>query len=135
MQVMCEACAENGVERVASVLAPQSLNQGKTGVYTAACPSHFADWWVDSDWLYDASDLTIPLPHKQQSAFDKDEFHDFVISHGFGPPTATDYVIGKQLYEVGCTCGLCSGEYYRGDYVRVAAEIVRRTNRRRTSDE
>ena len=60
MQVMCEACAENGVERVASVLAPQSLNQGKTGVYTAVCPSHFADWWVDSDWLYDASDLTIP---------------------------------------------------------------------------
>jgi hypothetical protein len=58
--------------------------------------------------------------------FDRDTFHDRVISHGFGPPTEAGYEAGKQLYEVGCENHDPHPhmEYYRFDYSRVAAEIV-----------
>ena len=45
---------------------------------------------------------------------DLKELHDFVVTHGFGAPTAEGYTLGQQLISEG------------DDYATAAAEIVAR---------
>lgn len=45
---------------------------------------------------------------------DRDEFHDFVVVHGFGPPTEEGYRLGADLILTG------------DDYATAAGEVVAR---------
>lgn len=49
-----------------------------------------------------------------QTKFNEDEFHDYVVSHGLGPPTPKGYEVGKWLIETG------------DDYATAAHEVVAR---------
>lgn len=46
--------------------------------------------------------------------FDLNTFHDYVVAHGFGEPTAAGYQVGKELVMAG------------DDYATAAAEITAR---------
>lgn len=46
--------------------------------------------------------------------FNMNEFHDYVIVHGYGKPTKEGYKFGKKL--------ICSGE----DYATASIEVVNR---------
>ncbi|MEE8058389.1 MAG: hypothetical protein V3T17_11225 [Pseudomonadales bacterium] len=47
--------------------------------------------------------------------FDADEFHDYVVAHGFGKPTCDAYKYAKGIFE---KCG--------DDYSTIAHEVVAR---------
>lgn len=46
--------------------------------------------------------------------FDRDEFHDYVVTHGYGAPTEEGYKVGLELFNTG------------DDYSAAAFEIVSR---------
>lgn len=48
--------------------------------------------------------LTLP------AGFDVDEFHDFVVAHGFGPPTPEGYVIGLEMLKNGDSVATAAAE-------------------------
>jgi len=48
------------------------------------------------------------------TGFDRDTFHDYVISHGYGSPTEEGYMLGKELMQSG------------DDYATAAAEVSAR---------
>lgn len=56
-------------------------------------------------------EMKVPSPGNQNK-WDRDTFHDFVVTHGFGPPSEEGYLAGFRLFE---QCG---------DYALVAAEIA-----------
>lgn len=45
----CECCADNGIERAATVSAPSSTN-GIKWDWTNVCAYHAEHWWDGSDW-------------------------------------------------------------------------------------
>jgi hypothetical protein len=46
--------------------------------------------------------------------FDRDTFHDYVVTHGYGQPTEEGYEVGQELMKTG------------DDYATAAAEVVAR---------
>lgn len=49
--------------------------------------------------------------------FDREMFHDYVVAHGFGPPTEQGYAFAEDSYN------LSDGLY---DYATLADEVVYR---------
>lgn len=48
------------------------------------------------------------------TTFDRDTFHDFVVTHGYGEPTEDGFAVGQELMRSG------------DDYATAAAEVVAR---------
>jgi hypothetical protein len=55
----CKPCKDNGHDKKAIVLAPQSIDQGNSVTMTPACEGHYAEWWDGADWNGDS--LTVKL--------------------------------------------------------------------------